>query len=269
MSAVDLSIVVVAYNAADLLRATLESVVRHTRAVSYEIIVIDSASTEDIAAVVDRIPGARLIRSARNQGFAAANNRGLRASAGRYVALLNPDVLLHDDALSALVRWLDDHPQAGGAGPQLVRPDGSPQPYSHGSFPSPWYLLRRRLARLRGGYLHPWGGSAPVRAEWLAGTCLVARRSALQAVHGLDDRYFLYFEDVDLGRRLTRAGWPLWFVPDVRVTHIGGGSVGAHGSPHYDRSLVRLYATWYGGPAAVIVWLGLRLYRRLLTIIRA
>lgn len=258
----DLSVIIVAYNSADLLRATLASVVRHTRNISYELIVVDNASPDrTIAAIKQEFAAVRLVRNPRNLGFAAANNLGMRLSAGRYVVLLNPDTLLRDDALSALVRWLDTHPNVGAVGPQLLRPDGTPQPYSYGDTPTPGYLLRRRLRRLVRRDLHDWHGSQPQHVDWVAATCIVVRRAALEAAGLLDERFFLYFEDVDWGMRINQAGWPVMFLPLVAITHIGGGSVGPGSRPHYDRSLARLYAKHYGAGAALAVALALRLYR--------
>jgi N-acetylglucosaminyl-diphospho-decaprenol L-rhamnosyltransferase len=260
---IDLSIVVVAYNSEPLLHATLASLLRHTREINYELIVVDNSPPPGSAPLEQEFPQIRLIHSGRNAGFAAANNIGLKLSRGRYIALLNPDTLLHDNALARLVAWLDAHPDVGAVGPQLLQVDGQPQPYSHGSAPTPGYLLRRLWSHLRGRYLHQWAGSQPQDVDWVAGTCMLVRRRAIEAVGGLDERFFLYFEDVDWGWRLRRAGWRVVFLPDIAITHVGGGSVGTGARPHYDRSLVRLYAKYYGAFAAFGAWLALRLYRRL------
>jgi N-acetylglucosaminyl-diphospho-decaprenol L-rhamnosyltransferase len=257
----DLSIVIVAHNRADLLLATIRSLRSHTHGLRYELIVIDSASTDPTITDLAHDPALRFVRLQTNRGYAAANNVGLRLAGGRYVALLNPDTLLHDDALRQLVRWLDAQPDVGAAGPQLRHVDGSPQPYSYGDAPTPRYLLRRWWARLRGQYLHAWTGTQPRDVGWIAGTCLVLRRAAIDAVGPLDEQFFLYFEDVDYGLRLRRAGWRVAWLPTTAITHVGGGSVGLYTSPHYDRSLVRLYAKHVGGGAAALVWVALRFYR--------
>jgi N-acetylglucosaminyl-diphospho-decaprenol L-rhamnosyltransferase len=260
--AMELSIIVVAYNNSDLLRAMLISLVQQIHGITYEIIVVDNASPDrSIEGVVRDFPQVRLLQSKYNLGFAAANNQGIRASQGRYIALLNPDTLLHDDELGVLMRWLDSHPDVGAAGPQLLQLNGQPQAYSYGRALTPWYLLRRIWSHVRGTFLHEWQGTKPQDVDWVAGTCLVVRRQALQAVGGLDERFFLYFEDADLGMRLRQAGWRVVFVPTVAVTHVGGGSVGAQARGFYDRSLVRLYRKHYGRVAACIIWLALRLYR--------
>ena len=258
----DLSIIIVAYNGEELLHATIASIMRCTHDITYEVIVVDNSPAPGISPLIMIYPQIRLLRNTDNRGFAHANNIGLRNSTGRYVALLNPDTLLHDDALAELVRWLDIHADIGAVGPQLLQPDGQPQPYSYGSAPTPGYLLRRIWLRLRGRYLHQWAGSEPQMVDWVAGTCMVARRAAIEAVGGLDERFFLYFEDVDWGWRLRRAGWPVVFLPHVTITHIGGGSGAAQTSYHYDRSLTRFYAKYYGSLAAAGVSIALRVYRR-------
>lgn len=260
----DFSIVIVAYNGAALLCATLEAVITHTHDITYELIVVDNASPEPgVEQVAGEFPTAQFIFLHHNDGYAVANNVGIRASHGRYVALLNPDTVLHDDVFTTLVRWLDGQEDVGAAGPQLIQPNGQPQPYSYGMAPSPGYLLRRVWSHRRGGYLHRWHGDAAQDVDWVAGTCLVARRAALDQVSGLDERFFLYWEDVDLGMRLRAAGWRVVFFPSASITHIGGGSVGLHTARWYDRSLVQLYAKHYGGLFAAGVWWLLQLYRTL------
>ena len=133
----DLSIVIVAYNAVDMLHTTLQSVLDHTHDITFEIIVIDNASPDrGIEQIAAHFPTVQFIFRRHNDGYAAGNNVGLRASTGRYVALLNPDTELHDDLFTSLVRWLDAHPDVGAVGPKLVQPDGEPQPYSYGSAPT-------------------------------------------------------------------------------------------------------------------------------------
>ncbi len=286
----ELTIIIVEHNCADLLRQCLRSVVTQTRSITYAIVVISNGSiAPDVRSLEAEFPSLHLIRTARNEGFAAANNVGLRWIEGRgqgsgvrsqgseenpkskiqnrliqhptYVLLLNPDTLLHADAIGALARFMDAHPDVGAAGPQLVRPDGRPQPYSHGDAPSPWYLLRRLWSHLRGTYLHAWSGSAAIDTGWVAGTCLIARRTAIRAVGPLDEQFFLYFEDVDWCLRMRAAGWRVTFVPGIAITHLGGGSAGAAATQQYDRSLVRFYAKHYGGLMAALAWWALRLYR--------
>ena len=257
-----LSIIVVAYNNPELLRATLTSISQAAANIPHELFVVDSASRHiSWIPIHADFPRTRFLHSHRNLGFAAANNLALRLTRGRYELLLNPDTLVSDAALASLVAWMEQHPQVGAAGPQLLQIDGTAQPYSYGAAPTPRYLLRRLIAHLRGAYLHPWQGSQPLLVDWVAGTCLIVRRRALADVGLLDERFFLYFEDVDWGVRFRRAGWHVVFLPMISITHVGGGSVGQAASPQYDRSLVRWYGKHYGPWLSFLVWLALRLYR--------
>lgn len=293
---IDLLIIIVAYNSPALLRSTLESVIAHTRSITYDLVVVDNASPDpDVQNVIHEFPEIRSIRADRNRGFAAANNlalltggleardlrpgvRGVHTQLStpdpqppspRYVALLNPDTQLHTDALGALVRWLDEHPDVGAAGPQLLQPDGQPQPYSFGAAPSPRYLLPRLWSHIRGTYLHAWHGDEAIDVGWIAGTCMIVRREAIAQVGLLDEQLFLYWEDVDWGLRIKRVGWRIAFVPIIKITHYGGGSVGSHTSALYDRSFVRFYAKHYGGLRAAGLFWSLRLYRLLQSQLRA
>ncbi len=260
-----LSISVVAYNKPDLLRSTLASVTQAAANIPHELFVVDSASQAVPWATIHAdFRAACFLHSRRNLGFAAANNVALRLCRGRYALLLNPDTLVSDTALEALVAWMEQHPQVGLAAPQLLQPNGSAQPYSFGAAPTPAYLLRRLMAHMRGRYLHEWDGAQPLPVDWVAGTCLMVRRRALEEVGLLDERFFLYFEDVDWGLRFRQAGWHVVFLPMIAITHIGGGSVGQGASQHYDRSLVRWYGKYYGQWLGFLVWLALRLYRRVL-----
>ncbi len=259
---IDLSIAVIAYNGPQLLQATLATIEWAARDITFELFVVDNASTTALDDdFIMQFPEARLLRSERNLGFAGANNLALGESRGRYALLLNPDTLLPEGGLDALVSWMDAHPDVGAAGPLLLQPNGVPQPYSFGSAPTPRYLIRRLVSHVQGKYLHTWGGHAARLVDWVAGTCLIVRRQALAQVGLLDEQFFLYFEDVDWGLRFRQAGWQVMFVPTIAVTHIGGGSVGASAVEHYDRSLVRFYAKYYGRWAALGVQLALRCYR--------
>lgn len=265
----DLAIIIVEHDCADLLRACLRSLVEHTRTIDYRVLVVSNGvRAPDVAALEAVLPTLQVVRAPQRASFAAATNLGLQLlpkhrDAPRYVVLLNPDTYLHDDALGALVRYMDLHPQVGAAGPQLRRPDGTPQPYSHGAAPTPGYLLRRLWSQVRGAYLHPWSGTAPLETEWVAATCMIVRYAALQAVGPLDERFGLYFEDVDWCLRLRAAGWRVLFVPTIAITHLGGASIGARATQHYDRALVRWYAKRYGGLPAAWLWWALRVRRAL------
>jgi N-acetylglucosaminyl-diphospho-decaprenol L-rhamnosyltransferase len=225
-----LSIVIVSFNTAALLRACLLSLPWRSDDLALDVIVVDNGSTDGSADMVAAaFPAARLIALADNTGFAAATNRGLARARGAFLCLLNPDTVVAPGALEAVVAWLAAHPRAGVAAPRLLNPDGSPQAVGF-RFPGPWQValdwfpLHPRLlgSRLNGRYPPPW--PAPFRIDHPLGACFIVRRAAAATVGLLDEGYFMYSEEVDWCRRLAAAGWEAWTVPAATVVHHGGAS---------------------------------------------
>jgi N-acetylglucosaminyl-diphospho-decaprenol L-rhamnosyltransferase len=132
-------------------------------------------------------------------------------------------------------------------GSALVWPNGEPQPYSHGGDPSPLYLARRAIGRQFRKVLHEWAGGSTRRVDWVSGAALIARRTALQQIGGLDEQFFLYFEDVDLCRRLRHSGWQIAFVPSVAIIHRSRPDpADVIRRRYYDQSLRYFYRKHYG-----------------------
>lgn len=227
----DLSVIIVSFDGADLLRECLHSVYRETSGVRFEVIVIDNASADGSPEVVrEEFPAARLVENSENCGFAKATNQGIRLSAGRHVLLLNPDTVVVGNALAKLVAFMDDHGGAGAAGGRLRNEDGTVQ-YSIRNFPTLGNQLAESvfLHRLFSGVL-PWGemvcqGRAYDKTHvvgWVSGAFLVMRRAALDQIGLLDERYFLYVEETDWCYRLARAGMRTYYYPKAEVIHLGG-----------------------------------------------
>jgi exopolysaccharide biosynthesis polyprenyl glycosylphosphotransferase len=224
----DLSVVVVTHESADDIRDCLLSVLAATTCGSYEVLVVDNASRDGTADIVEReFPHVRLLRKSVRDGFAANCNIGVAASMGRHVLLLNPDTVTSADALWALVTHLDDHPEVGAVGPRLVWPDGRHQPSAR-RFPTISATLIRRtpIRRLLSGagpvrrhLLSEIRVDRPSRVDWLLGAALAVRREALVELDGLDDGYRLYCEDIDLCWRLHERGWSVVYLPSVTVVH--------------------------------------------------
>jgi N-acetylglucosaminyl-diphospho-decaprenol L-rhamnosyltransferase len=195
---------------------------------SWEATVVDNASRDDTTAIVgEQFPWVKLIRLERNLGLAHGNNRGIRESRGRYLLVLNPDVSISPDGAGRMMRFLDEHPEIGTLGCQLVYPDGGLQ-YSCRTFPTPLTVAVRRsfLGRVgpTAGILRhhlmmdvDHGEVRPV--DWLLGACLMVRRAALEDIGGFDESYRLYCEDVDLCFRLWERGWEVVYYPEVRAEH--------------------------------------------------
>ncbi len=233
----DLGIVIVNYNTRDLLRRCLETVFA-SEGVSFRLCVVDNASTDGSAAMVARdFPQVHLIANEVNLGYPAANNQGLRAMGfergqrgeARYALLLNPDTELPPDALAKMTAFLDAHPEAGVAGPRLVRPDGSLDLACRRAFPSPevsFYRLTglsrlfprsRRFGRYNLTYL-PEDETAEV--DSVVGAYMQVRAAAIEQVGLLDESFFMYGEDLDWAFRIKAAGWKVYYYPEVTVLHV-------------------------------------------------
>ena len=190
---------------------------------SAELVVVDNASPpHDLADEVAGTPGVRVLSNRDNVGFARAVNQGVAASSGEWVLLLNPDVTVEpgliDRLLRALKRWSAKRPRAGVVGWRLADPDGAAQG-SAGFDPTWWGTLAGLVKPRSRRKCEALPGDTPRAVEWVTGGCLAVRRSCFDALGGLDERYFLYYEDADLCRRARAAGWSVWFDPAVAVTH--------------------------------------------------
>lgn len=246
-----LSIVIVSYNSKADLDPCLASLVRHPLRDGWEIVVVDNASPDGTAAWLrERWPDVRLIEAGGNVGFARATNLGIRETSGEYVLLLNPDTAVPPGALDRLVAALAARTDVAVAGPRLVDAHGRAE-LSFGRMISPLAELRQKL--LVAGNARE---IAPVRAlveamtrrtrpvDWVSGACLLIRRTDLEAAGLLDERFFMYAEDVDLCATVRARGRTVLFVADVQVVHLRGRSAAsapAATADAYRRSQIAFY----------------------------
>lgn len=224
---IDLTIGIVTYNGRALTEACLKSICDAPPACSFEIVVVDNASTDGTAAWLrEAHPAVRVVANAANAGVARGNNQCFAAAQGRYVLLLNSDTIVPPGTLDQLVAFADGHPDAGAVGGKLVNPDGSFQA-SWFDFPSLGceFLHATHLGALLDPH-YPSHGDAPgVRqVDWIMSASLLVRRAAAEAVGGVDESYFMYSDETDLQYRLHRAGWAVYYLPGVTTVHFGGGS---------------------------------------------
>jgi N-acetylglucosaminyl-diphospho-decaprenol L-rhamnosyltransferase len=208
---------------------SLEPEVTAATAGEYGVIVVDNASDDGTAAMVrQEFPWARLIENGSNAGFARANNQAIAASRGEFILLLNSDTEVLPGAIGALTEFMDDHPQAGAAAARLLDAGGRLQPSCHPMLTPErefWRLIYLDRLLPRASYrMGSWDERAPRLVEVMMGACMMLRRTALDQVGPLDERYFMYTEEVDLCHRLSQGGWQLWYVPAARVTHYGQAS---------------------------------------------
>jgi len=221
----DLSVVIISWNTREMLDACLASVYA-TRGLDMEVFVVDNASADGSGSMVhERYPRVHLIQNAENRGFAAANNQAIALAQGRYVLLLNSDTVVTPGAFGTLVEFMDAHPRAGAVGPYLANADGSLQPSCYRVL-TPWrefwrLLFLERLLRLATYPMQRWDRDHVREVEVLKGACLLLRAEALAQVGALDERYFVYTEEMDLCARLLCAGWHIYWEPKAQVVHFG------------------------------------------------
>jgi GT2 family glycosyltransferase len=246
-----LSIVIVSYNARADLERCLASLSAHPPSMPHDVIVVDNASTDDSVVAIHRgWPAIRLISQASNGGFAQANNAGIRASRGDLILLLNSDTIVPAGAIDRLVARLLAVPPAAAAGPRLVDDEGRVE-ISFGAMISPFAELRQKLL----GALYARRVAAVVArvearasreqfVDWVSGACLLVHRTKAEAVGLLDERFFLYTEDVDFCAALRARGGRILFTPAAQITHRRGRSRASAPdamNPAYRRSQLAFY----------------------------
>jgi GT2 family glycosyltransferase/glycosyltransferase involved in cell wall biosynthesis len=231
----DFSVVIVSYNVAPLLEECLNSLYENRGSLNLEIIVVDNASHDDSPALVrTKFPGVRLIENFSNYGFPRGCNQGLKQATGRYIFFLNPDARLEKGALKTLFDFMEKNPACGIAGPRIRYPDATTQP-NRRRFPGPGlafvestilqrYRPFKNLKALRRFSVEDVSPEVEQPLDWLVGAAFVVRREVVEQIGGLDERYFMYSEELDYCRRARQAGWQVWYTPAATVVHQEGQS---------------------------------------------
>jgi GT2 family glycosyltransferase len=229
-----------------------------------EITVVDNASTDNSLKMVrTEFPEVRLIENTRNLGFARACNQGIDISQGRYVMLLNSDARVENDALRLLVRFADANPEAGIIGPKVLNPDGSLQ-YSCRRFPTLAAGLFRHsfLGCLfphnpytRDYLMADWHHREPQDVDWVSGAAMLIRKGLLEDVGLLDERFYMYCEDVDLAYRAREKGWSVVYFPEAVVVHAKGRS--SDKDPNrmireFHKSMYRFFRKHYAPSSSIV-----------------
>ncbi len=246
----DVSIVIVNWNTRELLLSCLSSVWETIQGLSFEVYLVDNASSDgSVETVRKRFPDVKIIENSQNLGFAAANNRAFRKMSGKYALLLNSDAELTENAVEKLFEYMETNPDIGAACGQLLNPDDTPQ-NSIASFPNlPLLLTNETVLRIlfperypskRKKYVHP------VPVDSCIGACMIVRKKTMDAVGLLDERFFFFFEETDWALRMKRAGWRVCFVPDVYIYHEQGKTAGHSLASRklYYRSRYRYFRKW-------------------------
>jgi GT2 family glycosyltransferase len=230
----DLAISIINHSNPEMLRECLRSIYASTKAITFEIYVVDNATDGRLIKEIQaEFPEIKWLMNSKRLGFSANHNQVLSTAAGRHVCILNDDTLIHDGAMESLVRYLDLHPNVGLVGPRLLNRDGSIQSstFHAKTLLREVYCIAQLPAPLN--YLKVVGvdkaqlGDQPALVNWLLGACLVIRRETLDQVGVLDDVMspIANCEEVDWCDRIHKAGWDVAFVPQARITHFGGQSM--------------------------------------------
>ncbi len=264
----DLAIIIVSFNTEALLRLCLRAIPAACGGLSYDVYVIDNFSADGSTEMARReFPQVHLTVSERNLGFAGANNTALRlpeAQAARYVLLLNPDTEARPGSFESLVRFMDSNPRAGACGPRLLNTDGSLQ-RNGAKFPT---LLReflgvtglRRLAMRRYETALGYGREdfdQLTEVDQVSGACLLVRGDVIREVGPLDERFFMFYEEIEWCWRIKRAGYAVYYVPEAVVTHHWMGSVKQQSKKMTDQ-LFRSQLLYYQKTRGFLTVLGVR-----------
>jgi GT2 family glycosyltransferase len=247
----DIAVIIVNWNAREDLRVCLASLHAEPRPrVSYDVWVVDNASGDGSAAMVAaEFPFVHLVTNAGNLGFSKANNQAIAQTDSRYVFLLNSDAAIHAGALDALTAYADSHPAAGILGPKVLNPDGTLQ-YSCRRFPSlgAGFFRNTYLGRLfpnnsfaRDYLMTNFDHATDISVDWVSGCAMLVRREAIGKIGALDERFYMYCEDVDICQRVWDSGQEVVYVPEAVVTH----AIGRSSDKNADRMIWEFHRSWY------------------------
>jgi len=221
----DLSIVIVNWNTKDYLQKCINSIYENTKGISFEIIVVDNASSDvSIETVKSIFPSVKLIENSENLGFNAANNQGIKISSARYILLLNPDTIVLSTALSEMVRFMDGNEDAGALGCKILNPDGTLHLYfrKHPTLGKEVIRLilpeRFTLEELR---TKPQDYESVHEVEVLSGSCIMVRKEVFDRIGLLDERFFMYGDDVDLCYQVKKDNRKIYYIPHAQIIHYG------------------------------------------------
>ena len=269
---IDLSIIIVNWNVADLLAKCIKSIeasniVLNTQEAgkySVEVIVVDSASKDHSVAMLRQdFPKVRLLVQKENVGFTQGNNIGLEVAKGRYILLLNPDTEMIGDALPKMIRYLDENPKVGILGPHTLNTDGTTQS-SRRRFPgkmlaffeSTWLQSYTPRSMLASYYVEGFPDDTILEVDWVQGSALMTRREVYDEIGGLDTGFTMYFEELDWCKRAKDIGWEVIYLGTAQIIHHGGKStdqIAAHKHIYFQTSKIRYFYKYYGSLFATIL----------------
>lgn len=219
-----------------------------------EVVVVDNDSSDGARdEILARWPDTRVLVRHRRFGLPANLNHGIRAATSPYVMLCNSDLLFHPGSVDALADFLDATPRAGMAAPRLLSPEGETRPSARRwytvpvliALKGPWATAAKRLPSVKASLYQDWDLTAPRAVDWVPCPATMVRRAALDEVGLMDERFRLYFDDVDISLRMHEGGWEVWCVPEAEVVHIERRSSVQAFSKHWRWHLESLVKFWW------------------------
>ncbi|MEK7748968.1 MAG: glycosyltransferase family 2 protein, partial [Bacteroidota bacterium] len=229
-----LSIIIVNYNVRDFLHHALISLRKATKGIRSEIVVVDNASDDGSTEMLRRrFPNVTLIASKQNLGFARANNLALKRARGAFLLLINPDTVVQEDTLRAMLEFFKNTPEAGLAGCKILNPDGTFQLACRRSFPTPWVAFTKIFGLSRLFPRSSWFGKYNLtylspeetyEVDAVSGSFMMLRKEVFEKVGGLDEEFFMYGEDLDWCYRIQQSGWKIYYAPLTQIIHYKGES---------------------------------------------
>lgn len=233
-----ISIIIVNYNTGELLKECLRSIFSKVKKINFEILVIDNNSSDNSLEIAKKeLSGVNLITNKNNLGFAGANNQGIKIANGKYIFLLNPDTVILNKSLNDIVKFMDNHPEIGACGPLVLNSDNSMQRQCKRGVPDFWnsfsyysglwnlFPKSRWWKNKFGGYfLLNKPDDKACEVDCLSGAAIIFRRNLIEKIGLLNEKYVMYWEDVEWCFRIKKNGWKVYYFPSFKILHYGGAS---------------------------------------------
>jgi len=224
----ELTIIVVNYNCRLIVQNCIYSILQNVKNIQYEVIVVDNNSNDNSLILIEKnFKDCILIRNDKNNGFAKAVNQGFKIAKGEILLILNPDVKILPASIEKAIHFLEDNPNVAILLPKLLNPDGSLQYSCRTFYDLPTILLRRTFlkkifpnhSKIKEHLMLNYDHEKPREVDWGLGACMFIRKNAIEDVNLMDERFFLYFEDVDLCWRMKEKGWKVIYFPKSVMIH--------------------------------------------------
>ena len=279
---IDLSITIVNFNTKDLLRQCLTSIYEMTKNISFEIIVVDNASSDGSVEMIRKeFPHVKVIENKENLFFTKAHNQALRIANGRYLMLLNSDTIVINNAFEIMVNFMNEHPEVGACGPKLLNLDMTLQ-RSSDRLPSFLYglfevllmntLFPNNVVKKYRIYAN-WDRNSTKEVDSVGGSCMMVKKEVTDKVGLLDENFLAYFEETDWCKRILEAGYKIYYISEAQIIHYWQVAMDKLGREKKEKifydSMLYYYSKHYGIFSSLILWLILNFYTKpMLKIVR-